>query len=110
MQVVTLKERRAAKIARLDQAVATLRISLASRARELGGRYVLFGSASRGTMHPESDVDLLLDFPTEDATSEAWEFAERECSRLELECDARPRGWCSEAFLAHVLPNGVVLA
>ena len=104
MQIVMLSERRAAKLAWLETAVAALQRALVDRAQKLGGRYVLFGSAARGTMRPDSDVDLLLDFPSEAATKAAWDFAERECARLNLECDARPLTWCDDAFLAHVLP------
>ena len=53
----------------------------------------LYGSAARGTIKYDSDVDLLLDFP-DDALTDAWDFAETACWDRELEPDLLPVGWC----------------
>ncbi|WP_376100065.1 nucleotidyltransferase family protein [Roseomonas sp. CCTCC AB2023176] len=53
----------AGKLARLRAAVGELRLLPAAEAPRLGGRYLLFGSAARGEMRHDSDVDILLDFP-----------------------------------------------
>jgi predicted nucleotidyltransferase len=105
---LTLKERKARKLAALHDGVARLKPLLAERARALGGRYLLFGSAATGLLHEGSDVDLLLDFP-EEVQCEAWRFAEEACWGLGLKPDIMPLGWSRERFLARVLPEAVVL-
>ena len=109
MAVQTLTERKAAAIAAKLAALATLRPALAERARALGGRFLLYGSAARGELRYDSDVDLLLDFPDAAAMSAAWDFAETECARLGLEYDILPIGMCNARFLAHVLPEAISL-
>ena len=61
-RIVTLTERKAAEAERRRLAVAELRVVLTGYARAHGGRFLLFGSAARGTMRYDSDVDILLDF------------------------------------------------
>ena len=107
--IVTLRERKVAEAARRSMAVAALRSVLAAYANEHGGRFLLYGSAARGTMKHDSDVDLLLDFPASIA-AEAWNHAETECWDLGLEPDLMPYDWCSKAFLDHVAPDLSVLA
>ncbi len=109
MTVVTLAERKAAGAAGKAAAVEALRPRLTASARALGGRFLLYGSAARGTMRWDSDVDLLLDFPDDDAASRAWNAAEAVCRDLGLVGDIRPVGLCGTAFLEHVLPRAVVL-
>ncbi len=105
MAVRTLAERKTAKVAAKAAAVDELLRTLEHQAREIGGRYLLYGSAARGELRPDSDVDLLLDFPDGNATAAAWDFAEDECARLGLDCDIRPVAMCGLRFLAHVLPE-----
>lgn len=81
---------------------------LADYARTRGGRYLLFGSAARGAMKFDSDVDILLDFPG-DAFSGARGFAEQACWDHGLEPDLLPYGGCKPAFLAHIEPDVRVL-
>ena len=109
MAVRTLAKRKAEAAAVKAAAVGELRRSLARRARELGGRFLIYGSAARGELRHDSDVDLLLDFANQDLTSVAWGFAEDECSRLGLACDIRPITMCDERFLAHVMPEATAL-
>ncbi len=105
MAVRTLAERRAAEVAAKVAAVDELLRALESRAGEIGGRYLLYGSAARGALRRDSDVDLLLDFADGDAMTAAWGFAEDECARLSLDCDIRPVAMCEQRFLDHVLPG-----
>ena len=108
-RIVTLKERKAAEVARRRDAVTELREALAAYAREHGGRYLLFGSAARGDMHYDSDVDLLVDFPP-DTLDEAWNFAERACWDRKLEPDIIPFAWCKGRFRDRVTPDLQVVA
>jgi predicted nucleotidyltransferase len=109
MAIRTLAERKADTVAAQVAAVAELRRSLSGRARELGGRFLIYGSAARGEFRHDSDVDLLVDFPDQERTSAAFDFAEEACSRLRLRCDIRPLAMCDERFLTHVLPEAIPL-
>jgi predicted nucleotidyltransferase len=104
----TLAQRKAERAAGLRAALATLRGSLESYARTHGGRFLLFGSAARGEMRYDSDVDLLLDFP-EDRLSEAWRYAEQVCRDLGLQPDLCPLAWYHADFVARVRDHAVTL-
>ena len=106
--IVTLKERKAHALARRKAAQARLEARLAAAAQH-GGCYRLYGSAARGAMRPDSDVDLLAEFPGH-SISAAIRAAEDACDELGLACDIIDRAWCSEAFLQRVLPGAKVLA
>lgn len=90
----TLSERKTAAAAAKAAALDRLRPALVDAARGLGGRFLLYGSAAQGRLRHDSDIDLLLDFPDDAATTAAWDAAKRECAGLGLECDARPLAWC----------------
>lgn len=98
---VTLREQKSAERERRFQAVEALKGDLSAYARAHGGRFLLYGSAARGHMRHNSDIDILLDFP-KDATDDAWVFAEDACRRHRLSPDIRPRSWCGPAFLDHI--------
>jgi len=107
--VVTLKERKAAEAERRERAVDELRGSLAAYAREHSGRFLLFGSAARGEMRYNSDVDILVDFPPDERDA-AWNFAERACWDRNLDPDITFLTWCKPAFLDRIAPDLQVLA
>ena len=100
-QKLERQRRRAAAVRSLEEALTAF-------ARGRGGRFILYGSAATGRMADHSDVDLIVDFPTEHRR-EALDFAEDEMWRLGLLPDIRPRDYCSDAFLARVLSEGRVL-
>jgi predicted nucleotidyltransferase len=104
----TLAQRKADRVASLHEAVVTMRGRLEHYARAHGGRFLLYGSAARGDMRYDSDVDLLLDFP-EDRLAEAWRHAERVCRDLGLRPDLCPLVWCGTEFAARVRADAVVL-
>ena len=107
-EIVTLKDRRARSLANRRAALARLELRLAEAAAEYGGRYRLFGSAARGEMRPDSDVDLLADFSRQNV-SQAIRAAEDACEELGLRCDIVDQAWCSPTFLRRVLPGAKVL-
>lgn len=107
--IVTLKERQARALDRRKAAQARLETVLAAAAAQHGGCYRLFGSAARGAMRSDSDVDLLADFPGHSVAA-AIRAAEDACEELDLPCDIVDRAWCSAAFLQRVLPGSKVLA
>jgi predicted nucleotidyltransferase len=100
-RIITLTERKVAEAARRAAAVEGVLPVLAGYARAYGGRYLLFGSAARRRMKFDSDVDLLMDFPS-DAMSDAWRFAEVACWDRDLEPDLLPYAGCKREFLDHV--------
>lgn len=106
--IVTLSERKAARVAQMRLALEELRASLAPYARAHGGRFLIFGSAARGQLKFSSDVDILVDF-TGPALPPAWRFAEDECARLRLVPDVLPAPWMSEDFVARVSQGAVTL-
>ena len=108
-RIVTLTERKTAEAARRREAVVALVPVPAAYARAHGGRFLFYGSAARGTMKYDSDVDLLVDFP-EDACGDAWNFAETACWDRGLDPDLMPYCWCKQAFLDHVAPDFQVIA
>jgi hypothetical protein len=107
-RIVTLAERKAAEATRRQHAVTELRLALDPYARAHGGRFLLFGSAGRGRMRYDSDVDILVDFPP-DRQVAAWNFAERACWDRRLDPDIMTSAWCTEDFLALVRPKAEVL-
>lgn len=73
--VTTLAERKAAEAARRRQGAEAVVHALRSYARRENGRFVVFGSFVTGTMRFDSDLDILIDFPSE-STAAAWRFVE----------------------------------
>ena len=108
-RIVTLSEHKAAEAARRSRAVDELRPILAAYARAHGGRYLLFGSAARGEMRYDSDVDILVDFPP-DAIDDAWCFAERACWDRALAPDIIRYSPNKRALLERAKPDLQVLA
>ena len=105
---VTVRERNSAKVARMEAAVAELKPVLAAYAREHGGRFVLFGSAARREMHPDSDVDILVDFP-DGARMQAMSFAEDACWERGLTPDILGFGRPAGRLRKHIEEEGLVL-
>ncbi len=100
-----LAEHKRAEAARRTDAARTLCRELAAAACGFGGRYLLYGSAARGALRYDSDVDPLLDFPDPERMTAAWTFAEERCAALGLIADILPLPTCDERFLKHVLPE-----
>jgi hypothetical protein len=99
---LTLSERKQARLASLCQAVAELRVVLSAYGQAHGGRFLLYGSAARGELRHDSDVDLLVDFADVD---DACRFAEEACWDRGLSPDLRPLAWCTPGFLERIRPD-----
>ena len=101
MKVVTLADRKHARVEEIRAGYACLRADLARFARAHGGRFWVYGSAVSGRFHAESDIDIILDF--EDAqTGEAFDMVEAACARLRLKADIQPKAWCKDQFLEKI--------
>ncbi len=109
MSYPTLTEIKQAKVARMTAALALLERELAAYAREHGGRFILFGSAARGEMRHDSDVDILADFPS-DVAWDAVGFATDRAADLALLPDVQPMGLSGRSLRERVTKEGRVLA
>jgi predicted nucleotidyltransferase len=107
-RVLTLADRKKARIEEMRAAFGCLREDLAEFGRVRGGKFWIYGSAVSGAFHPASDIDIITDF--DDAlTSDAMDFVEKACARLGLKCDAQPRTWCSIAFFERIACKALLL-
>jgi predicted nucleotidyltransferase len=107
--MLTLAQRREKEAGRRRAAARSVRAALADEARRLGGRYLLYGSAAAERMGADSDIDLLLDFPSS-VEAEAWRFAEAICCEHGLPFDIMPLAWADAALATRVRTRGVSLA
>lgn len=85
---IPLSKRKSDAVTRIKDGVESLRKELSGYAVKHSGKFVLYGSAARGDLRFDSDVDLLIDFPKEE-TDKAWKFAESACIDLGLKPDVR---------------------
>lgn len=108
-RVRTLEERRRDRIAAIERGVEAMTPRLAEYARPRGGRFILFGSAATGQLHDQSDIDLIADFP-EDQAIEACAFADGVCGTLGLVGDVRPAMWTADKVLRRALETGRIIA
>jgi predicted nucleotidyltransferase len=108
MPITTLASRKANEADRLRQAARQAVLELADYARQSGGKFVVFGSYVTDTMRFDSDLDVMLDFPTE-ATAEAWRFADDLCSRLGVPLDIHDARSTKPEFAARVRKAGLIL-
>lgn len=98
---VTVAERDRRETERRRTAIDDVVRRLSDHAREMGGRYVLYGSAAKGMVRADSDIDILIDFP-EERLNEAWSFAE-DCARSAgIELDIMPLAWCKPEFVRRI--------
>ncbi len=107
--IVTVAERKSEEAARRSAAVDAVVAELRDHARRLGGRYILHGSAARGAMRYDSDVDLILDFPSA-TEGEAWRLAETACDRHRLPCDILPLAMIEGRFRSRIEVEGTVVS
>jgi predicted nucleotidyltransferase len=107
--IVTLTERKEARVAQIRSGLERLRPELAGYARHNGGEFWLYGSAASGDLHYDSDVDILVDFAP-DVLAAAVVFAEDACARHGLKPDVKPKSWCTDAFIVRIAPKTLVLS
>ena len=106
--VVTLAQRKEARVAEIRPGLVRLREELADYGRAHGGRFWIYGSAVTGHVRFDSDVDILADFDAE-RVNDGVDFAEAACARLRLKPDVRPKSWCSAAFVARISLHAQVI-
>jgi len=86
MSVVTLAARKAARADEIRLGFERLHAEMAEYGRARGGRFWVYGSAAKARLHFASDIDILVDFD-EPEVSDAADFVETACARLNLEGD-----------------------
>jgi len=106
--IVTLAERKKARVEQIRSDIARLRAELAAYARRHGGRFWLYGSAASGDLRYDSDVDILVDFEPP-GLAVAVRFAEQACTGLGLKPDVKPKSWCTEVFIRRIGAKALVL-
>jgi len=104
-EIRTLKQRREDELARMREAIRTVERALARYAREHGGRYVIYGSVARGEYRPDSDIDIMVDFP-DDARLGAEMFAEDICWQNGLTPDVRGKAFCGDRLMERIARDG----
>lgn len=88
MSIKTLEERKAERRAATEAALSRMKGDLARYAGSHHGHFMIFGSMVKGTSHPESDVDIMLDFPKSEENA-AWTFVEDACRANRLKPDIK---------------------
>lgn len=107
--VVTVQERKAERVRALTAAVAALKADLARHAAETGAVYTLYGSAARGDLRYDSDVDILVDAAPE-VRHDAFSRVEESCASLGLRLDIAEAGWFGRRFHDRIAPDALVFA
>ena len=107
--IVTLTQRKKARVDQIRQGIERLKVELAGYARVNNGRFWLYGSAASGDVRYDSDADILVDFEPA-ALSAATTFAEDTCVRFGLKPDIKPKSWCKDEFLRRIAPTALVLS
>ena len=105
--VVTIAERKARKVAGLRLAIEEVMDEIRGFARRHGGRYIVFGSVARGDLRPDSDLDLVVDFPP-GTLPEARAFAEDACARAGVPLDAHEMPWLPDRLRARIAKDATV--
>jgi predicted nucleotidyltransferase len=107
-QIVTVAERKARSAARRRDAIAAVIDVLRAYASASGGRFLVFGSAAKGTVRGTSDLDVIVDFPPQEM-EEAFLYLEASCSRRAVPCDPQFMPRPDSAFLQRILNHAVIL-
>lgn len=107
-EVVTLAERHRRKMERMRAAIAEIDALLTDYARRNGGRFIRFGSTATGHIMAHSDVDIIADFPGEQAAAAAG-FAEDLCHARGLKPDSWPGNYVSDKLMSRALAEGIIL-
>ena len=107
-KIVTRQEREDREAGRRAEAADTVMTMLRDYAASHGGRFVVFGTAARGAMRHDSDIDIWADFPLEGELG-AVSFAEDVCALEGLPCDILYCGTPKAAFKDLIRDDMVVL-
>jgi predicted nucleotidyltransferase len=99
--VVTVSERKARETERLRKAAAEIIAELTRYAEAHHGRYLVFGSVATGAIRPDSDFDVVVDFP-EEAERAAIDEVETLCARHGMLADVHSARTSGPNFLKRI--------
>jgi hypothetical protein len=109
MIVVTVAERKARAVEQLRAASREVMADLRAYASKHRGKFLVFGSTARGELGPDSDFDVVVDFPAA-LERPARDYAEDVCIRRGIRPDIFLISEASEALLVRVRRDAVVLS
>jgi len=107
MTVVSLTERKSREAERRRVAARSAIADLKSYARQNGGRFWIFGSVARDEVRYDSDLDVLVDFPCDEA--DALLFAECVCERAGIPLDIQSRTTADPSLIDRIRNDAVLL-
>jgi len=107
-KVVTIDQRKSRETARRREAAAQIVRDLERYAAEHGGQFLIFGSAAKGRIGPDSDLDVIVDFPLA-AEGSAVEYVEEVCRAHRIPADIHARSTTSSAFVERARANALVI-
>jgi predicted nucleotidyltransferase len=99
--VVTVSERKARETERLRNAAADVLAELTGYAAAHHGRYLVFGSVAAGAIRPDSDFDVVVDFP-EEAERAAIDEVETVCAKYGISADVHSIRTAGPNFLKRI--------
>lgn len=99
--VVTVSERNARETGRLRKAASDIMAELSTYAAAHHGRYLVFGSVATGAIRPDSDFDVIVDFP-EQAERAAIDEVEASCAKFGMRADVHSTRTTGPNFLEQI--------
>jgi predicted nucleotidyltransferase len=99
--VVTVSERKARETERLRKAAGNILAELTRYAAVNQGRYLVFGSVATGAIRPDSDFDVIVDFP-EKAERAAIDEVETVCAKYGMRADIHSARTSGPDFLKRI--------
>jgi predicted nucleotidyltransferase len=100
-EIVTVAERKARETERLRKAADCILAELTRYAALHRGRFLVFGSVATGALRPDSDFDVVIDFPVE-AEREAINEVETVCTRYGMDADVHSARTSGPNFLKRI--------
>jgi predicted nucleotidyltransferase len=99
--IVTVSERKARETERLRKAAASVLAELTRYAAAHDGRYLVYGSVATGAIRPDSDFDVVVDFP-EEAERAAIDEVETLCAKHGIPADVHSTRTSGPNFLNRI--------
>ena len=104
--IVTLSERKRRATEHRSASARRVCAGLSTYARSHGGRFLVFGSAAKGQMRYDSDIDILVDFSA-NVEGKAVDFVEATCADEGLPVDIFVYRSCSRGFLDRIFRHAI---
>ena len=109
VEIVTIPERKAREAARRRAAACDVMAEARQFALLHSGRFHVFGSVAQDRVKYDSDFDVVVDFSSAAAETEAAEFIEESCRRRDLPSDVHLKSSATDRFLDRIRGHMVTL-